>query len=322
MSLQNRCHVPNARLKSAQATVGNMPTHPILSTAIRYSGHVVFPNAPSNMVRHAHAMLLAACLAVSAYAFAEAPDDPQSAPTSNSSTQPVAIDEDRPVNWKSLVPNIYHDQRAIWTFPAKLAHGEDWKPTVAFLAGLGALVALDPDDSPYFRNNPAFAGFNHRLSANNATLGTFLVPASFYALGWVRKDSYSTHTSLLAAEAVADCEITAWVLKNAFGRERPSAIPTGGNYSDTWFEHYQPPLLGGESFPSGHTIAAFSVATIFARRYGNHRWVPWVAYGAATAVGFSRITLQAHFPSDVFAGAVFGYVISRFVVLRGRDPGY
>ena len=160
-------------------------------------------------------MLLAACLTASAYAFAETPDDPQSVPTSNPSSQPVAIDEDRPVNWKSLVPNIYHDQRAIWTFPAKLAHGEDWKPTVAFLAGLGALVALDPHDSPYFRNNPAFAGFNHRLSANNATLGTILVPASFYALGWVRKDSYSTHTSLLAAEAVADCEITAWVLKNA-----------------------------------------------------------------------------------------------------------
>ena len=169
---------------------------------------------------------------------------------------------------------------------------------------------------------PAFAGFNHRLSANNATLGTFLVPASFYALGWVRKDSYSTHTSLLAAEAVADCEITAWVLKNATGRERPNAVPTGGNYSDTWFEHYQPPLLREESFPSGHAIAAFSVATVFQRLYGNHRWVPWVAYGAATAVGFSRITLQAHFPSDVFAGAVFGYVISRFVVLHGRDTGY
>ena len=66
MSLQNRCHVPIARLKSAQATVGNIPTHPILSTAIPCSGHVVFPNAPSNMVRHAHAMLLAACLTVSA----------------------------------------------------------------------------------------------------------------------------------------------------------------------------------------------------------------------------------------------------------------
>src|SRR6184192_4438522 len=53
-------------------------------------------------------------------------------------------------------------------------------------------------------------------------------------------------------------------------------------------------------FPSGHSIGAFSLATVFARRYREHRWVPWVAYGLAGLVSFSRITAQAHFPSDVF----------------------
>ena len=178
MGLQTKRRAPPARLESALTSVRKMPT-PLIFWSATPRGHAIFPNAPANMVRHAHTILLAACLMASGYAFAETPDDPQSVPTSNPSSQPVAIDEDRPVNWKSLVPNIYHDQRAIWTFPAKLAHGEDSKPTVAFLTGLGALVALDPHDSPYFRNNPAFAGFNHRLSANTATLGTILVPASF-----------------------------------------------------------------------------------------------------------------------------------------------
>jgi membrane-associated phospholipid phosphatase len=36
----------------------------------------------------------------------------------------------------------------------------------------------------------------------------------------------------------------------------------------------------------------------------------------AGLVGFSRVPLQSHFPSDVFAGAVLGYTISRYVVLR------
>jgi membrane-associated phospholipid phosphatase len=39
-----------------------------------------------------------------------------------------------------------------------------------------------------------------------------------------------------------------------------------------------------------------------ARRYGNHRWIPYVAYGAAALVGFSRLSLSAHFLSDVFVG--------------------
>ena len=68
--------------------------------------------------------------------------------------------------------------------------------------------------------------------------------------------------------------------------------------------------------PSGHTIAAFSIATVVARRYRKHRWVPFVAYGLAGVVGFSRMTLSAHFASDVFMGASLGYSISRFAVLR------
>ena len=60
----------------------------------------------------------------------------------------------------------------------------------------------------------------------------------------------------------------------------------------------------------------FSVATIVARRYGKHKWVPYVSYGVAALVGFSRITLSAHFVSDVFVGGALGYSVSRFAVLR------
>jgi len=245
-------------------------------------------------------------------------EDTQSGPTPQS--QPDSSDDERPINWRSIVPDICRDQKNIWTFPVKLVRGEDWKPTLAFVAILGGLIVADPHASPYFRNNSYFSEFNRRLSGTNTLIATALVPASFYALGLVRKDSYATQTAMLAGEAVVDGEILGWVLKNATGRVRPSTVPAGGNYSDTWFENYQPPLRANASFPSEHAIAAFSVATVFARRYPDHRWVPWVAYGAATLVGFSRVTLQAHFPSDVFAGAAFGYLISRFIVMPGREP--
>ena len=55
---------------------------------------------------------------------------------------------------------------------------------------------------------------------------------------------------------------------------------------------------------------------MIARRYGNHRWVPYAAYGMAALVGFSRLTLSAHFLSDVFMGGALGYTITRFTVLQ------
>lgn len=58
------------------------------------------------------------------------------------------------------------------------------------------------------------------------------------------------------------------------------------------------------------------MATVVSRRYPKHRWLPYVAYGLAGVVGFSRVTLSSHFPSDVFLGAALGYSISRYAVLR------
>src|SRR6185369_1691468 len=68
------------------------------------------------------------------------------------------------------------------------------------------------------------------------------------------------------------------------------------------------------SFPSGHTIAAFAAATVFAREYKDKPIVPIIAYSAATLIGLSRITENAHWISDVFAGAAIGYFTGRLIV--------
>jgi len=237
-------------------------------------------------------------------------------PTSCSASQPPAV-VDRPVSWKSLLPNIASDQERIWTFPARLVQGQDWIPTAAILGTAAGLVALDPTVAGYFRHTSSFQGFNNIFSNNATMVGTIVAPVSLYAIGLVRKDSKMQRTALLAGEAVADAEIVTTVLKDATKRVRPAGFPAhGGNQYDSWFESRGSFARGNGSFPSGHTIAAFSVATIVARRYGNRRWVPYVAYGAAALVGFSRLSLSAHFLSDVFVGGALGYSISRFGVLR------
>ncbi len=196
--------------------------------------------------------------------------------------------------------------------PLTAFQDRNWVPILGVSAVTAALIVADPLDTGYFRRTTSFHGFNSVLSANNATLATVIVPVSLYAVGLVRKDSYAKKTALLAGEAVADAEIVATVLKGIDRRVRPRNLPANTKFGDTWFESN----LTNGGFPSGHTIAAFSVATIMARRYRSHRWAPYVAYGLAGAIGFSRITLSAHFPSDVFMGAALGFSISRFSVLR------
>ena len=124
------------------------------------------------------------------------------------------------------------------------------------------------------------------------------------------------HTALLAGEAVADAEMVTSVLKNIDRRARPATFEPRGNYWDSWFDDKGAGLRGNGSFPSGHAIAAFAIATVIAHRYRTHRWVPYVTYGLATVVGLSRLSLSAHFSSDLFVGAALGYSISRFAVLR------
>ena len=224
--------------------------------------------------------------------------------------------EEQPVSWKGIAPNILHDQKTIWTFPFHAAKGEHWKPTLALTGAVVGLVALDPVEASYFRRTTAFNQFNRICSSTNVAVGTALVPLSFYGLSLVRKDTYGHHTALLAGEAVGDSVILTAVMKDVDGRLRPSNFAPNGDFDDSWFRAHGTLISGRGSFPSGHTIAAFSVATVFADRYRNHRWVPWVAYGLAGVVGFSRVSLSAHFPSDVFAGAALAYVISHYVVLR------
>ena len=226
-------------------------------------------------------------------------------------------DPDRPVSWVKILPNVASDQKRIWLFPAKLTKPRILWPTLAVIGTTAALVALDPKTAPWFKNNGTFTGFNNAFSSSNTQWGTLAVPIAFYGVGLATKNKNLKSTALLAAEAVGDSEILTTVMKDISNRTRPAAIGTGQSYSNTWFNSSGSFLRGHGSFPSGHSIAAFSVATVISRRYGKqHKWLPYVSYGLASAVAFSRVSLSSHFVSDIFMGGALGYSNSRFAVLR------
>ena len=238
----------------------------------------------------------------------------QSAPPPAGSTTTVATP--REATWRKLPGNFLQDQKDIWLFPVKLAEGHHWLPTALVVGGTAALIATDPKTMPHFRQTTAFHGFNRVFTSTVSGGIIAAVPATFYAASLIRKNSYDQGTALLAGEAVVDDAVLMVVVKSISRRLRPTDVAPRGNYSDTFFQSSKSPIGKGTSFPSGHALMSFSVATVFARRYRQHRWVPYVAYGLAGVISFSRVTTGAHFPSDVFIGAALGYAIARYDVVR------
>jgi len=230
---------------------------------------------------------------------------------------PVArfAQDDLDVSWKTLPKRIARDQKDIWLFPLQLAKGRYWIPTLVVVGGTAGLIVADPHAMPYFRTHAGnWDDFNDAFDGPITTAEVAIVPVTMLLVGGARHDPYATKTGLLAGEAYADSAIVDLAMKAITRRQRPSDVAPGAPFNDTFFNRGNG--LFGSSFPSGHAVGAFSVATIVARRYGHHRWVPFVAYGAATAISFSRVTNRAHFPSDIFVGAALGYTIARFEVLR------
>jgi len=262
---------------------------------------------------------LVLCIAASAAARAQTvsanlPDAP--IPTADAQRVSSASIGDIDISWKKLPRRILLDQKDIWLFPAQLAHGRYWVPTLAVVGGTAGLIVADPKIAPYFRKHAGnLDDLNDGFDGTITSAETALVPLSLLAAGYIRHDPYQVNTSLLAGEAFVNSEIVDLALKAITQRKRPNAIPPSGPFSDTFFNHGGSHFTEG-SFPSGHAIGAFSIATVIANRYHHHRWVPIAAYGLATAVSLSRVTTSAHFPSDVFLGASLGYVIAKFDVLR------
>jgi membrane-associated phospholipid phosphatase len=224
-----------------------------------------------------------------------------------------------PLGIGDVMRRVGHDQKTIWGFPLRAMRGAHVKATLPFVATTIALIALDPHDTPYFRRTSRFDTFNGDLSGLKTGLGEGLLPIVVLLTGRARQDSYAMDSSWLAGEALLDAEIVAEVSKHATGRLRPSDISPSGDFGRTWFRVGGGLVSERASFPSGHAVGAFALAAVFSARYRDHRWVPWVAYGVATLVGFSRITLQSHFPSDVFAGSVLGGVIGHAVGAGGLN---
>jgi membrane-associated phospholipid phosphatase len=129
-----------------------------------------------------------------------------------------------------------------------------------------------------------------------------------YGTGLVIKDSWLRETAVLSSTALLVAALSTQVLKIAVGRARP--YMGLGNAAFRPFELED----GYESFPSGHTAAAFSVTAVLAARI-DRPWASIGLYTLATLTGLSRIYTEDHWFSDVVFSAIFSASMGRSLVL-------
>ncbi len=144
--------------------------------------------------------------------------------------------------------------------------------------------------------NPA--GQTYWMQTSNSaywTAPTFT--AGNLAYGLLYKDKKAIKNGLEMTISVGISIAISGGIKELVNRPRPTETYPDQirSYSDA----------GGKSFPSGHTSLAFATATTLSLQY--KKWYITVpAYAWAASVGYSRMRLGRHYPTDVAAGALVG----------------
>jgi membrane-associated phospholipid phosphatase len=137
------------------------------------------------------------------------------------------------------------------------------------------------------------------------TWGGVAVMGAALAAGGVFHDSNLASMGLDGIEAsLFSALLITPVLKHIAGRPRPNA---GQGASDL------EPLSANQSFPSGEVTLAFTNAAVIAA-HTDSPVIRGVAWGLAGLVGWERMRLDAHWASDVVAGALIGTAVGSWVV--------
>lgn len=190
------------------------------------------------------------------------------------------------------------DQAEIYSAPF---HRSNLKWDALFLAGTGVLIATDRNASR------ALPGTHINISRNISAVGLYGTSAAAGVLwlsGLATHNDHARETGALSAEAFANTVPVYVGLQLITGRERPDEGTGNGRF---WHNNAL-----SSSFPSGHALFTWSMASVIAHEYPRP-WVKWLVYGTATAVSVTRFTGREHFPSDMVVGSVVGYLIGRHI---------
>jgi membrane-associated phospholipid phosphatase len=135
-----------------------------------------------------------------------------------------------------------------------------------------------------------------RFASNSEIYFVIGVPLAIGATGLIRDDKNQFHDACVIVAGEVITKLITQGFKYSVNRDRPFV---------TYPDITQKIGASDPSFPSGHTSSAFATATSLSLAYPKW-YVIAPSYLWAGSVGYSRMHLGVHYPSDVLAGALIG----------------
>ena len=219
---------------------------------------------------------------------------------------------------------IIQDQGKIWTSPIRMQKKEFifWG---SVLTTTGLAIIYDKDiynEIKYFQSKHNWVSdVSPVVTFGGDNIFNLSTCAAFYLGGHVFGNKKAVRTGEMAFQSLIHAGIIVKAGKLFFGRQRPSYQMgiddwhgTSGAVNQFLSNPKTEPVSKYDAFPSGHTIAIWSVATVIAKQYNNIKVVPPICYGFATIVGISRVTEDTHWISDCILGAALGYSIANLTI--------
>lgn len=213
-----------------------------------------------------------------------------------------------PAAGEDLLRSFLAEEKAIWTSPFRI-NREHAPWLAAFGAGTAALIATDVRTSHEISESPARTRWGTRLSRFGGSYGVLAVSSALMVGGAAGHDTRLKRTGRRSAQAALHSFVLTYGIKLLTTRERPE---TGSGRGHFW-SGYGDALRGDNSFPSGHSMGSWAVASVIAHEYADKPWVQGLAYGYASMISVSRVAAHRHYVGDVVVGAGAGYFLGRYI---------
>jgi membrane-associated phospholipid phosphatase len=231
-------------------------------------------------------------------------------PEPSSSDAPSSLSVSAVPKQRNVFLATYDDGLDIATAPIHWT-GEDWAIAGVSVGAIYGLTQADPYIYSRIRGRQLWLDTSMPLATDMAD-ALYAVPATalLWGVGEAFGEERLADTSSSAMESLAFCGAASVVLKYPFAGDRPDGSDQTHRFFDynfTW---------GSPSFPSGHTLVAFALAEVYGDAYGR-----WWTYPLAAVIGYSRVYLGAHWPSDVAAGALIGSLMGHECVVAQHQKG-